>query len=207
MLGAVMTRLIAIVLVLAAVTPGLRAAPRIAHVRVKDIYAALPATAALQAEVKQQREAILKDQRADELRRIIVELQALQAQLSDKTKPPGEEAARKLARAYELKRQEAQTLQKEFEGYRTERNKEINRRMVAGMRASLERIAETSRKLAREQGYELVFDSSGETNTGVPFMLYQKDCPDLTAAVQAALQDAAAPAPAPAGTPPTPATP
>ena len=35
---------------------------------------------------------------------------------------------RKLARNYELKRQEAQTLQKEFENFRTEQEKEINRK-------------------------------------------------------------------------------
>jgi Skp family chaperone for outer membrane proteins len=189
--GARMTRFPVVLLVLGATASGLSAAPRIAQVRVKEIYTGLPATTALQEQVKKQREDILKDERAANLRLIIGELQDLQAQLSDKARPPGEDAARKLARAYEIKRQEAQTLQKEFESYRAEREKEINRGMVAAMRASLDRIAETSRRLAREQGYDLVLDSSGETNTGVPFVLYQKNRPDLTDAVKAALQDAA----------------
>ncbi len=66
------------------------------------------------------------------------------------------------------------------------------------MRASLNRIHETARRIAAEQGCELVIDSSGNTNTGVPFILYQKETPDLTVAVTAALEDSAATAESPA---------
>jgi len=177
--------------VLAATMLSATAAPRIALIRVKDIYAGLPSTAALQQEIKQERAEIMKDQRAEELRRIIAELRDLQARLSDKANPLPEEASRKFARSYEIKRQEAQTLQKEFESFRAEREKEINRKMVAGMRASLNQIMETSGKISQEKGYDLVFDSSGNTNTGEPFVLYSKDSPDITDDVKAALQDAA----------------
>ena len=117
------------------------AAPRFALIRVKDIYTALPSTVALQQQIKNERDAIMKDQRAEQLRKIIGELQALQAQLSDKTNPLDEATNRKLARTYEIKRQEAQTLQQEFENFKTEQEKLINRKMVDGMRASLDRIA------------------------------------------------------------------
>jgi Skp family chaperone for outer membrane proteins len=166
------------------------AAPRFAVIRVTEIYAALPSTAALQAEIKKEREDLMKNPRAEELRRIITELQGLQARLSDKANPLDEETSRKLARSYEIKRQEAQTLQNEFESFRTEQEKQINRKLVTGMRDALNRIMETSQKVAKEQGYDLVLDSSGSTNTGVPFVLHQKESPDLTDAVKAALQDA-----------------
>jgi Skp family chaperone for outer membrane proteins len=176
----------------------LSAAPRVALVRVKEIYSELPTTAALQERIKQERQEIMKDPRAEDLRRVLSELQELQAKLSDKNNPLDEEAGRKIARTYEIKRQEAQTMQREFESFRSEREKEINRRMVAGMRELLNRITDTSRKVAGERGYDLVFDSSGNTNTGVPFILYQKQSPDLTEDVKAALKDAAAAAQAPA---------
>ena len=166
------------------------AAPRFAVIRVTEIYAALPSTAALQAEIKKEREDLMKNPRAEELRRIITELQGLQARLSDKANPLDEETSRKLARSYEIKRQEAQTLQNEFENFRTEQEKQINRKLVSGMRDALNRITETSQKVAKEQGYDLVLDSSGSTNTGVPFVLHRKESPDLTDAVKAALQDA-----------------
>lgn len=197
-----MNRPLAITSIWIAAALAASAAPRVALVRVKDIYAGLPSTAALQEEVKKEMEGIKKDNRAEVLRKLLAELQALQSQLSNKDNPPDEATGRKLARTYEIKRQEAMTLQKEFESFRERREKEINRKMVAAMRASLDKISETSRKIAKEQGYDAVIDGSGNTNTGLPFVLYQKDSPDLTDTVKAALQDAAAAEPSPAAEPP-----
>lgn len=187
-----MIRVAALALILTATTFNVSAEPLVAVVRVRDIYAALPATEALQKQVKQERDAILQDPRAEELRRIIAQLREIQARLADKKNPPDDASARYLARQYELTRQEAQTLQRDFESFRDEREKEINRRMVAGMRASLTLIHETARKVAAGQGCDLVFDNSGNTNTGVPFLLYQKDAPDITSAVVTALENGAA---------------
>ena len=173
------------------------AAPRFALVRVKDIYTELPATSALQAQIKKERDEIMKDQRAEQLRKIIGELQTLQAQLSDKSNPLDDATNRKLARTYEIKRQEAQTLQQEFESFKAEQEKAINRKMVAGMRTTLNRIVQVSHRIARERGYDSVFDSSGNTNTGVPFVLFSKNAPDLTPDIQAALKDSEAAAPKP----------
>lgn len=165
------------------------AAPRFALVRVKDIYSALPSTTALQEEIKNERDGIMRDQRAEQLRKIIGELQALQSQLSDKSKPLDEETSKALARNYEIKRQEALTIQQEFESFQTEQEKVINKKMVTGMRESLDQIVKVSRQIAKERGFETIFDSSGNTNTGVPFVLYSKDAPDLTEDIQAALKD------------------
>jgi Skp family chaperone for outer membrane proteins len=171
------------------------AAPRVALVRVKEIYTDLPATTALAQEMKTEREQIGKDQRAADLRRIIEELQALQARLADKKNPLDEETGRKLARSYELKLQEAKTFQQEFENFRSEREKQISRKEVAGMRASLDMIMDVARRIAKERGYEIVLENSGNTNTGLPFILYKKNVPDLTDDVKAAIKDAN-PAPA-----------
>lgn len=164
------------------------AAPKFALVRVKDIYTELPSTAALQQEIKKAHDDIMKDERAEQLRKIIGELQTLQAQLSDKNTPLDEATSRKLARTYEIKRQEAQTLQQDFESFKAEQEKAINRKMVAGMRASLNRIVKTSNQIAKARGFDSVFDSSGNTNTGVPFVLFSKAAPDLTADIQSALK-------------------
>ncbi len=179
----------AIPLILLATVLTATAAQRFALVRVKDLYSTLPSTIVLQQQIKNEYDAIMKNQRAEQLRKIINELQALQAQLSDKTKPLDEATNRKLARSYEIKREEAQTIQQEFENFKTEQEKLINRKMVDGMSASLERIAKVSVQVSKERGYDLVFDSSGVTNTGVPFVLFNKNAPDLTADVLAALKD------------------
>lgn len=187
----------AILLALLATALTAAAAPRFAVVRVKDIYTGLASTRILQDEIETERKAIMKDERAEQLRKIIGELQALQTQLSDKTSPLDEATSRKLARTYEIKRQEAQTLQQEFEEFKTEQEKIINRKMVSGMRASLDKIVATSTKIAKEQSFDTVFDSSGNTNTGVAFILVSKNAPDLTDAVLAALKDGEPPMPPP----------
>ncbi len=187
-----MNPLKAISLILLASALTAAAAPRFALVRVKDIYTALPSTTNLQQEIKKERDEIMKDERAEQLRRILTELQTLQTQLADKNNPLDEATGKKLARSYEIKRQEAQTLQQEFESFKAEKEKAINKKMVAGMRSSLDRIVKFSNKIAKEKGFDSVFDSSGNTNTGVPFVLYSKQAPDFTEDVQAALKDSEA---------------
>ena len=52
-------------------------------------------------------------------------------------------------------------------------------------------------EFAKERGFDSVFDSTGSTNTGVPFVLFSKDAPDLTVDVEAALKDSEPKASAP----------
>ena len=185
------TRLAVFLLLLCPVLWAQPAAPRIAVIRVTDIYHGLQSTARLQQEVRQEREAILRDQRAVDLRRVLGELRDLETSIREQGRPQDEEAARQRAREFEIKRQEAQTLQREFENYRSGRETEINQRMVTSMRATLNAISDTARRVAQQQGYDVVLDSTGQTNTGVPFIVYQKNAPDLTDVVAAALREPA----------------
>lgn len=171
------------------------AAPRIAVVRVTDIYAAMPGTANIAKDSEEESKKILTDPRAEDVRKIISEMQGLFDRLSDKKSPPSEEQTRELARTYELKRLQARTLQTEFETFRTTRQKEIDRVMIKRMRDALNQIWEITRKIAKERGYDVVLDSTGKTNTNLPFVLYAKNPEDITDIVVAALKDATAPTP------------
>ena len=182
-----MTRAICLLLTLASIAWSQSSARRIAVVRVSEIYHGLESTKELDERVRREKEEILKDARAVELRRIIAEMRDLESMLRDKTQPLDEQGETRLVRSLEIKRQEAQTLHREFEGFREQREKDIHRAMIAEMRRSLDHIAETARRIAGEHGYELLIDSSGETNTGAPFILYQKNPADLTEAVTAAI--------------------
>ena len=196
-----MNRLAASLLVIAASTAAaLAAPPRFALVKVTDIYRGLPSTTAFQQSIQQQREDIMKNERAEEFRKSLATLQDLQNQLQDKNAKRDDAANRKLAQEFEIKRQEAQTLQQEFENYRNEQTRLINTRIVTEMRKSLDQIVALSLKIAKEKGYDGVFDSSGETNTAVPFILYSKSAPDISEDVKALIKDST-PAPAPAPTP------
>lgn len=165
------------------------AAPRVALVRIVDIYAALPETAAIKADIEKAKEEIMKNQRAAEVVKVAKEMQEIQKTL-EASKDMEAEARRKLAQDFELKRQQAQTLQRDFEVFRADKQKELDRKSVARMRAALEKISVTTRRIAQERGYELVLDSTGKTNTNMPFVLYVKKPDDLTDVVVAALKDA-----------------
>lgn len=156
------------------------AAPKFAVVRVRDIYLGLPSTKALQDEILSQREAILTNKRAEQLRVILGELQAFNAKLQAEKDKLDSEANRKLALDNEIKRQEAETLRKEFEEFRDAENRRINGELVLKMRGSLDRITGAVQQIAKERNFDGVFDTSGNTNTGLPFVVYAADAVDIS---------------------------
>lgn len=159
------------------------AAPRIAIVRVADVYKRLESTRQQQQKIQEKRDAILKDRRLEELNKMIADLDARRQQFAS-MEP---QARARAEREYAVKLQEARTLQENFASYRTEKNREINAELVADMQASLEKIRETAVTLGKEEGFDWVIDTSGNTNTGLPLVLYAKNPADLTERVAIAL--------------------
>ncbi len=163
------------------------AAPRIAVVRVADVYKQLESTRQQQQELQAKRQAVLKDRRAEELNKLVADLNARREQFASLDP----ESRVKAEREYAVKRQEAQTLREDFSSFQTAKNREINAELVAGMQASLKKIRETALKIGQEQGFDWVLDTSGNTNTGLPLVLYAKNAVDLTDRVAASLGAAA----------------
>ena len=156
------------------------AGSKFAAVRVTDIYRELPSTAAMFENLKLQRAEIIENKRAENLRAIIVELQSLQAQLEGLKDEINTEQGKSLVTDYEIKRQEAETLRQEFEEFRAKEEERLNKFMVSEMRASLDRITDAATQLAKERNLDGVLDTSGNSNTGLPFVLYAKNTEDLT---------------------------
>jgi len=183
------------------------AAPKFATVRVGEVYRDLVSTRKMNEELEKERQTIIKDERAVHLRKILEEMKHLYDELQKKRGAPADDVSRKLAQAFEQKRQESQTLQQEFQAFETEKKKEINLRMVTGMRAALVKISTAANKVAGEKGYAGAFDVSGNSNSGVPVILYVKNPEDITEQVVAALKDSGEPSVAPiSDTPAAPAT-
>ena len=174
-----------------AVATAALAAPKVAIVRVTDIYRNLPSTKAMQEKFVGENDAIVKNERAVQLEKIVEVLQSMKAELVSRRNEAENPEVQKLARDYEIKRQEAQALRQEFEEFNTTEKKRINKELVETMRESLDRITAASRKLAEERNLDMVFDTSGDSNTGVPLMLYSGDAPDLTDDVIALLDEKA----------------
>lgn len=199
-----MTRLITILLAVSTLGT-LAAPPKVALVRIRDIYRLLPSTKIDQAAIEAHCAEIPKPRRADELRKPTADLQALQAEVLRLNEAAGSDATRReaLVREHEIKPSRVQSLQQDFETFRDDKTLEINRKMADGMKASLERINAAAQKLGADKGYDWVLDSSGNTNTGLPFVLYAKDAMDPTDELTSSLSAA----PASASTAPAPASP
>lgn len=165
----------------------LSAAPKFAVVRITDIYRGLPSTAAMQKSIQTQQDGILKNVRAERLRAILAEMESLEAQLRTNKDDLETDLGKNLVRNYEIKRQETETLRKEFEEYRSEEEKRINKVLVTTTRESLNRISAAAQQIAKERNLDGVFDTSGNTNTGLPFVLYARGAEDISADVIAFL--------------------
>ncbi len=165
----------------------LSAAPKFALVKVADIYRKLPSTAAMQKNIQLQQEQILKNTRAERLRSILTEMEELGVKLREKKDDLNSELGKSLVRSYEIKRQETETLRQEFEEYRAAEEMRINKELVVATRGLLNRISAAAQQIAKERNLDGVFDTSGFTNTGLPFVIYAKDAVDISDDVTALL--------------------
>jgi outer membrane protein len=170
------------------------APPRVAVVRVSDVFKQLESTVRANEELKAKQAEINRDKRLTTYQALYADLQARRKVLDEKPSSLDPETRKRLDREYAIKLQEAKSLFEDFESFRTERNRELNAEMVAGMKERLDVIQRTAEKLAKEEGYDWVLDASGNTNTGVPLLLYAKNANDLTDRVLAALGKAQPPA-------------
>ena len=175
------------------------APPRVATVRVAEVFRKLESTATANDEVQAKREALKKDKRQAALDELTADLKLRAEKLAEGGASIDPVTRKKLEQEFLLKRQEAKSLEEDFEAFRTEKHRE----MIADMRVRLETIRSAAEKIAKEEGYDWIFDSSGQTNTGVPLILYAKNPNDLTDRVLAALGPAKARPKASATKPPT----
>lgn len=168
---------------------GLAAAkpPRVALLRVTDVHRQLEATARSNELLKARRDEIDKDPRLAKSNALFSELALRYKQLTTGTNKIDPDARKKLEREYAIMSREANALRADFEAFESAEEREINAEMVTGMKQRLQLIEETARKLAADEGYDWILDSSGHTNTGVPLVLYAKNADDLTDRVIAAL--------------------
>jgi len=180
----------AVTIIFASLIGVAEAGPKIAVVRVADIHRALASTKAQAEAIRAEREAIGRDARLRAYQSVLKELDQISARLKQAladTTNPQNSIRDNLKREYSLKLQEATTIYREYESFRSDRLREINVKMVAQMEESLAQIHAKAAEIGKKKGVDWVLDSSGQSNTGVPFILYAKSPLDLTSEVQSAL--------------------
>ena len=169
---------------------------RIAGVDVGRAFREFTLTREAMKGFNEERRTIVADSGTEKLSKLAAEVkkarQAARRNQSDKSAQ-----LRALSEA-ELKQEEYRALEKALRESRSRRTADLNRRLVASTRRLLAQVCQAVAEVGRERGYDLVVDTSGHTNTGLPLILYSRHLPDLTNEVIARLNTPpASPTPAP----------
>lgn len=162
------------------------ATPKTALLRVGEVYRSLPAVQEMEGRIASDQQEIMRSPRAVAYQTARRELDELEAGLGKL--PPQDEAGRERAlRELTLKREEVESLKRDFDAYRRDRMNAINLFRVDGMEKILAEIRRKAAEIGSARGYAWVLDADGSTNTKVPVVLYAKGADDITADVIEAL--------------------
>lgn len=187
-----------VILAVAVATAPLGAQTRFAGVRVTDVFKGNADTAAALTEIEARRKKLNEDPRNKELDALANETRQLLDQADAAAKAGDVATGQKLAREIGIKRRDLEALGHAIDEDRIRASRELDRELVRTTVAALERIRQLAAEVGKERGFDLVIDTSGNSNTGVPVVLYTKNLPDLTDEVIARLKPPPPPPPAPA---------
>jgi len=132
------------------------------------------------------RQAIEAESHAEELSKLVDEVKKAE-QVAARAAKSDDDARIRALRDAELKREEYRALEKALRESRNKRTADLNRRLVAATHQLLDRVGKAAAEVGRERGYDLVVDSSGQSNTGMSLIVYARKLPDLTNEVIARL--------------------
>lgn len=166
------------------------AGTRIAGARIDEIFKRLKAAHELEIRVATERAGINKDPRLDAYRQALLELEILQKKIIETSRAGGPDAMplQRLQREFAVKRGEAFTLQREFDEFRARRTKEINLLYVEGAEKLLAEVHRKASEIAAQEGFDLLLDTGGSTNTSMSFVIYAKNPVDITDQVLAGFE-------------------
>ena len=139
-----------------------------------------PETKASEAKINEAKNAAKKeyDDRADAYKRGLDEINNLNKQLD----APGLSTDAKLRQARERddKITEIKKMEKEINDFRTAREKQLQEQALKLREGIVAKITPALKACAESEGFNLVFDSSGNSLNGVPIVVLTHDLPDLT---------------------------
>ena len=127
-------------------------APRVAVIRVSEIFGKLESTVRATAETNAKKAEIERDSRMVTYKELYADLTLRRTALEETPPKIDAETRKRLAREYAIKLQEAKSLLEDFESFRAEKVREIDTEAVAGMKQRLAIIQSTAEQVAKEDG-------------------------------------------------------
>lgn len=157
----------------------LAAQTRIAGVQVTRAFRSYHRTKAAMQQFDGERAQLENNPLRQQVERLAAE--ARQAEAAAAKAPADDPEARLEAeRLVQLKADELRAVTNALRESRNDRTTELNRRQVAATRELLGAVCQAAVELGRERGFDLVIDSSGNSNTGLPVIIHARNLPDLT---------------------------
>ncbi len=137
-------------------------------------------TAKIQREINIDRARIQRDNndRLANIREIDSKLQKIREQL--KSEDIGAKEREDLLTESRELSQDGKSKERERTEFLDRRNRALSERMRKQMRGILVKIQRTVSERAKEGNYDFIFDSSGNSNQGIPFVLHARETTDLT---------------------------
>jgi len=153
---------------------------KIATVSMERLFNEYHQTTTVQRDINIERARIQKDNnnRLASIREIDAKLQRIREQLIDEKL--GEKQRRALGDESRELSQDGKSKERERTEFLERRNRALSEKMRKQMRGILVKIQRTVSERAKEGNYDFIFDTSGNSNQGIPFVLHARDTTDLS---------------------------
>ena len=153
---------------------------KIATVDMERLFNEYHMTTSVQRDINIERARIQKDNnlRLKDIRDIDDALQKIREQLKDKEL--GEKKRQDLRQEASDLSQDGIYKERERSEFLERRNRSLSEKMTKQMRAILVKIQRVVSERAKAGNYDYIFDQSGNSNQGIPFVLHARDTTDLT---------------------------
>ncbi|MFT4641222.1 MAG: outer membrane protein [Verrucomicrobiales bacterium] len=153
---------------------------KIGVVDMKRIFAEYGRTKEAESEINDRKAQAKKelDERTAKYKELLEKFQALQAQVQDEALSPQlREQKRDEGRDIG---QQAKSLERQIQEFRTRRERQLQEQVVRMRKTILEEIRELVEEMSKTQNFDMVFDKSGVSLNGVPFLLHSRDAVDFS---------------------------
>ena len=153
---------------------------KIATVSMERLFNEYNQTEKVQREINIERARIQRENnnKLASIREIDERLQKIREELE--SKELGEKQRAELNEESHALQQDGRYKEKDRTEYLNRRNQTLARDMRKKMRGILVKIQRTVNEVAKEGNYDFIFDTSGNSNQGIPFVLHARDTTDLT---------------------------
>ena len=153
---------------------------KIATVNMERLFNEYHKTSSVQRDINIERARIQKDNnlRLKDIRDIDDLLQKIREQLKDKGL--GDKKRQDLRQEASDLSQDGIHKERERSEFLERRNRALSEKMTKQMRAILVKIQRVVSERAKAGNFDYIFDQSGNSNQGIPFVLHARDTTDLT---------------------------